>query len=114
MHRSAKEKKSKAKGALRRQAFQASNDASREATKLWPVWRWAGVIAALGPLVLALTSFGRAHLSKGGTLSSQDFLEMVQRSRSIQLVDSDSRTLAATADVSEGTVLVEISRELMM
>lgn len=68
-------------------------------------------IAILG-IILALWT----HLKNNDdvVLSLQDLLSMVRRSNSFNLTNSGSRTLLATDDIKSGTILMEISRDLMM
>ena len=73
---------------------------------------FTAVIAILG-IILA---FIWTHLKNNDdvVLSLQDLLSMVQRSDSFNLTNSSSRTLLATDDIKSGTILMEISRDLMM
>ena len=74
---------------------------------------FTAVIAILGIIL----SFIWTHLKNNGDdiiLSLQDLLSMVQRSNSFNLTNSSSRTLLATDDIKSGTILMEISRDLMM
>jgi len=71
---------------------------------------FTAVIAILG-IILAL------HYIKNNddvVLSLHDLLSMVRRSDSFNLTNSGSRTLLATDDIKSGTILMEISRDLMM
>ena len=74
---------------------------------------FTAVIAILG-IILA---FIWTHYIKNNDdvlLSLQDLLSMVRRSNSFNLTNSGSRTLLATDDIKSGTILMEISRDLMM
>jgi len=51
---------------------------------------------------------------EGDPTSKEGLLARVRRSRSFDLVDKTNRTLVANTDISSGTVLMEIPRELMI
>jgi len=74
---------------------------------------FTAVIAILG-IILAFIWTHYIKNNDNVVLSLQDLLSMVQRSNSFNLTNSGSRTLLATDDIKSGTILMEISRDLMM
>ena len=72
--------------------------------------------ALLIAIIGIILAFIWTHLKNNDdvVLSLQDLLSMVQRSDSFNLTNSNSRTLLATDDIKSGTILMEISRDLMM
>ena len=74
---------------------------------------FTAVIATLG----IIFAFIWTHYIKNNddvVLSLRDLLSMVRRSDSFNLTNSGSRTLLATDGIKSGTILMEISRDMMI
>ena len=73
------------------------------------------IIFSIGIVILAILCTYVMQKDDGATLSSNDLLMMVRRSSSFDLAkNSDSRMLIATDDIPSGTILMEISRDMMV